>query len=120
MAALNTLRTKGSILLTAVIGISLLAFLLGDGTSLFNNTNTSVGTINGKEVSLKEYATEVELMTTIRQFMTGASSLTTEETEGVQNQVWSKFVSDAVLLPSYKGLGLEVSDVELLDMVNGV
>lgn len=120
MAALNTLRTKGSILLTAVIGISLLAFLLGDGTSLFNSNNTTVGTINGEDVSLKEYATEVDLMTNIRQYMTGASSLNTQETEMIQNQVWNKFVTDEVLFPSFKNLGLEVSDAELLDMVNGV
>lgn len=119
MAALNTLRTKGSILLTAVIGISLLAFLLGDGTSLFNSTNTTVGTINGEDVSLKEYATEVDLMTNIRQFMTNTTSLNSQETEMIQNQVWNKFVTDAVLLPSFKNLGLEVSDAELLDMVNG-
>lgn len=120
MAALNTLRTKGSILLTAVIGISLLAFLLGDGTSLFNKTTIVVGTINDKEVVLKDYATEVELMTNIRQYMTGASSLSTQESEMVQMQVWNKFVADAALYPSMEKLGLKVSDEELLDMVNGV
>lgn len=119
MAALNTLRTKGSILLTAVIGISLLAFLLGDGTSLFQKTTVAVGTINGKEVSIKDYATNVEQMTNIRQYMTGASSLSAEETDMVQSQVWNKFISDAVLLPTYKKLGLNISDAELLDMVNG-
>lgn len=120
MAALNTLRTKGSILLTAVIGISLLAFLLGDGTSLFNNNTITVGKIDGKKVSLKEYATEVDLMTSIRQYMSGASSLSTQESEMIQGQVWNKFVTDAVLIPSYKDLGLEVTNTELLDMVNGV
>lgn len=120
MAALNTLRTKGSILLTAVIGISLLAFLLGDGTSLFQNNTVTVGEINGKKVSLKEYATEIDLMTSIRQYMTGASSLSNQESEMVQGQVWNKFVTDIVLIPTYKELGLEVTNTELLDMVNGV
>lgn len=120
MAALNTLRTKGSILLTAVIGISLLAFLLGDGTSLFNQTTVVVGTVNDKEVILKDYATEVDLMSNIRQYMTGATSLTTQESEMVQTQVWNKFVADAALYPSMEKLGLQVSDEELLDMVNGV
>ena len=119
MAALNTLRTKGSILLTAVIGISLLAFLLGDGTSLFNNNTVSVGTVDGQSINLNNYSTEVELLTNIRQYMSNTTSLSAEESEAVQGQVWNKMVSDIILIPSYSDLGLNVSDDELLDMVNG-
>ena len=119
MAALNTLRTKGSILLTAVIGISLLAFLLGDGTSLFNNNTVSVGTVDGQSINLNNYSTEVELLTNIRQYMSNTTSLSAEESEAVQGQVWNKMVSDIILMPSYNALGLQVSDEELLDMVNG-
>lgn len=120
MAALNTLRTRGSILLTAVIGISLLAFLLGDGTSLFETKTVNVGSVQGQKFSIKDYAMQVDLMSSIRQYMTGVSSLSQQETELVQGQVWSKFIADVALLPSYKNLGLTVSDEELLDMANGV
>lgn len=119
MAALNTLRTKGSILLTVVIGISLLAFLLGDGTSLFNKNTNDVGTVNGEKISYKSYSTEVDLLTNVRQYMTNQTSLSTEETDMVLNQVWNKMVSDIILLPVYKSLGFTISDDELLDMVNG-
>lgn len=119
MAALNTLRTKGSILLTSVIGISLLAFLLGDGASLFSSNVTIIGNVDGKEISLQSYTAEVESLTNIRQFMSGQSSLSTQETEAIQEQVWGKMVTDVAVMPVYKDLGLNVSDDELLDMVSG-
>ncbi len=119
MAALNTLRTKGSLLLTLSIGISLLAFLLMDGASALDSNSTSVGTINGKEVDTKEYATEVELLTTIRQFVTGQSSLTPEQSEMLQGQAWNKFINEIALFPTYDKLGLGVSDNELANLVQG-
>lgn len=119
MAALNTLRTKGSIILTAAIGISLLAFLLGDGQSMLNSKKIVVGTINGNEVTVQEYAMAIDKATSIRQFMTNQSSLTQQESEQVQMQVWYQFMTDLAANPAYNSLGLDVSDAELLDMVNG-
>ena len=50
MATLNTLRTRGGVLLTVVIAVALVAFLLGDLSSLgggYNSKKMRVGTING-------------------------------------------------------------------------
>ena len=48
MASLNTLRTKGGVIVTIVIFVALLAFLIGDvftsGSSLMNSRKMRVGT----------------------------------------------------------------------------
>ena len=54
MATLNTLRTRGGIVVSIVIGIALLAFLLGDfgnqGASAFQERKMRVGEINGEKI----------------------------------------------------------------------
>ncbi|MDR2885714.1 MAG: SurA N-terminal domain-containing protein, partial [Rikenellaceae bacterium] len=53
MASLNTLRTKGGVIVSIVIGISLIAFLLGDLTSaqgLFSGNKMNVGEIAGTSI----------------------------------------------------------------------
>lgn len=64
MATLNTLRTKGGVILAVVIGISLLAFLLGDiassGGSLLNSSKMNVGEINGQSISYDTYSSRID------------------------------------------------------------
>ena len=55
MASLNTLRTKGGVIVSIVIGIALLAFLLGDFMPR-SCSDISVGTINGKKIDYMEYS----------------------------------------------------------------
>ncbi len=119
MAALNTLRTKGSLLLTVVIGLALFAFLIGDGQALLNADGTSVGTINGNEVTTREYSEEVENMTQVRQFMTGQTSLSTQETEMIQDQAWGSFINKLSVVPAYSSLGINVTEDEMIDLSSG-
>ena len=53
MATLNTLRTRGGVIVSIVIGIALLAFLLGDLSSAGNMMNARkmrVGEIDGNKI----------------------------------------------------------------------
>lgn len=119
MAALNTLRTKGGVLLSIIIGISLLAFLLGDGQSLFRSQTINVGEINGEKITHRAFSEAVEQQTTINLFITGKNSLSAEETQAVQEQAWHNFLVQYYLNGEFKQLGMEVSDEELLDMAGG-
>lgn len=123
MAALNTLRTKGGVVLAVVIGISLLAFLLGDLTSssgtLFNSSNMNVGVIDGEKVSVQEYSSEIEKLTLVQQMLTGRESLNEQETESVRTQTWDKIIRAKAFSKSLENLGLLVSDDEQIDMANG-
>ena len=65
MASLNTLRTKGGVIVTIVIFVALLAFLIGDvftsGSSLMNSRKMRVGEINGKNIGYVDFLNEVPI-----------------------------------------------------------
>ena len=67
MATLNTLRTRGGIIVSVVIGIALLSFLLGDfgntGAKLMNDRRMKVGPINGEKLGAADFAEEVDVYT---------------------------------------------------------
>lgn len=123
MAALNTLRTKGGVLLAVVIGISLLAFLLGDlatsGGTLFNSARMSVGEINGEKVSYQEYLSKIEQLNLVQQIITGNDALTEEQSQAVRATAWEQLMRGLSFDESLENLGLTVSDQESIDMVEG-
>ena len=66
MATLNTLRTKFGLVLSILIGLVLVAFILGDQLSMKNRgaqmpEDTTVMTVNGEEVKASKYATYLEM-----------------------------------------------------------
>ena len=66
MATLNTLRTKFGLVLSILIGLVLVAFILGDQLSMQNRgaqmpEDTTVMTVNGEEVKASKYATYLEM-----------------------------------------------------------
>ena len=65
MATLNTLRTKFGVVLSVLIGLVLVAFILGDQLSMKNRgaqmpEDTTVMTVNGEEVKASQYAQYLE------------------------------------------------------------
>ncbi len=66
MATLNTLRTKFGLVLSILIGLVLVAFILGDQLSMQNRgadvaEDVTVMTVNGEEVKASEYANYLEM-----------------------------------------------------------
>ncbi len=122
MATLNTLRTRGGIIVSVVIGIALLAFLLGDLTSaqgLMNSKKMRVGTINGENIGYIEYLNQTDEVTNVIQSMYGRSGLSSEETDQIRQMVWETMVLDYAYKPGFEKMGLEVGEDEQIDMVNG-
>jgi hypothetical protein len=53
MATLNTLRTRGALFLSIIIGIALITFLIDPGmgiTSMFQEGKNRVGAVNGNHI----------------------------------------------------------------------
>ncbi len=123
MATLNTLRTKGGIFLAVIIGISLLAFLLGDlsssGGVLLNSSKMNVGEIDGTKISYQEYLNQIEEVTTVQEIVSNSDLSGEQQTEALRNQAWEQIIRDVVFDNSLENLGLLVSDQEAIDMVNG-
>ncbi len=124
MASLNTLRTKGGVIVTVVIFVALLAFLVGDifssGSTLFNARKMRVGEINGKNISYVDFYKEADYMGNIYKVMRGSDAVSSQEQEMIYDMTWEQFMMRDSYLPGFQKLGLAVQQAEQLDMVDGV
>ncbi|MDO4461161.1 MAG: SurA N-terminal domain-containing protein [Bacteroidia bacterium] len=121
MATLQSLRNRAGIFLTVLIGLALLAFILGDlfnnGNSIFQDNDT-VGKVDGEKIKLQEYQNEIESTENFYK-MTQGISLNDEMQTQLRESVWRQLVSDKILAKVYENAGVDVSANEILDMVAG-
>ncbi len=123
MATLQKLRNRAGILIAAIIGLSIFAFVLQDlltgGKSLFVNSRIQFAEIDGKSVSYQEYADNVEKLAEYYRLRFGLSSLDEQMMEGVREEAWDNIVREYATMSEYKNLGISVPADEVMDMVQG-
>ncbi|MDR2894448.1 MAG: SurA N-terminal domain-containing protein [Alistipes sp.] len=122
MATLNTLRTRGALFLSIVIGVALIAFLLGDLTSassVFQSRRNRVGSINGTNIDYMEFVTASDNLEQVIQTMYGQSSLNAAQQDQVHEMMWEQFLYRYSYQPGYNRMGLGVGEAEMIDMVQG-
>ncbi len=122
MAALQNIR-KHSILLLIVIGVALFAFILGDfltsGSTLFQQSQENIASINGKKLNFREYERRIQEMEDVYKMQTGQSSLNEDLTNQIRESVYESIVRETLLDEQAEALGVKVTAEELFDMVNG-
>ena len=122
MATLNTLRTRGGVIVSIVIGIALLSFLLGDfgtsGANMMNERKMQVGKINGEKVGYTDFSNQLDYRKNVLETLSG-SNLTSEQQDNIQNQVWENMIMEYAWMPGFEEIGLNITETEQLDMING-
>ncbi|MEE0991063.1 MAG: SurA N-terminal domain-containing protein [Paludibacteraceae bacterium] len=120
MATLENIRKRG-VLLSVVIGGSLLAFILGgiDFQTVFGESRTTVASVEGNEISIQEYEARIDEMTTFYQIEMGQSSLDENTTRQVQNSVWNTMLHEQIIGSQCEELGIVVSDDEITKQLTG-
>ncbi len=123
MATLNTLRTRGGVIVSVVIGVALLAFLLGDfgnsGANMMNERKMRVGEIDGEKIGYTRFADQVDYLTNVMEFRMGGNSLTSEQQDQVRDMAWSSLIGEYALQLGMEEAGIAVSENEQTDMVTG-
>ncbi len=123
MATLEKIRNRAGVLVAIVIGMALLAFILGDflnsGGALFSNSQFEIAEISGKSISYQKYQKELNDLTEITKFTSGDNSLDDEDMQRIQEQTWQQLLRQNILDGEYEELGLAISSQELWDMVQG-
>jgi peptidyl-prolyl cis-trans isomerase D len=123
MATLQKIRTQGGLLVAIVIGLALVAFILGDlfqsGSSMFTGGRTEVGSIKGETIQYPDYQRKVEELAEIYRSNTGQSQLDEETWVQVREQTWETMVREKVMGDVYDKLGLTISQDEMFDMLQG-
>ncbi|GAB2786496.1 SurA N-terminal domain-containing protein [Rhabdobacter roseus] len=122
MALINKIREKSGIAVT-VIAISLILFivggdLLGPNSMFGGNNNQTVGEIAGKEIDIKDFQSRLDVMRQNYEAQTGRSA-GEQEIVALREQAWNQLVIDIAYKEEYEKLGLQVTDDELVDMVQG-
>lgn len=123
MASLQTLRNKGGIIVAVIIGLALLAFVLGDmlssGSTLFGNANNNVGQIDDHEVTAIEYGAQINYLTEVQKISTGSETVSEEQTQAIQTQAWEQLVRQYAIEPALAQAGLLVPTAEMAELLSG-
>lgn len=118
MATLQSIRSKGPLLLI-IIGLAMLAFILGDAWKIIrpNQGIQYVGTIAGEDITALDFQDELEVYTDVVKFANQISDITEEEQNSLKDEVWSTMVRTRILENEAKGIGLTVTDAEVRDVI---
>ena len=118
MATLQKIRSKGPLLLI-VIGLAMLAFILGDAWKIIrpNQGVQYVGTIDGTSISAIEFQKELENYTEVVKFANGTNDLTEDQTNSIRDEVWAIMVRNTILQKEADAIGLTVTDAEVREVI---
>lgn len=122
MTSLQRIRNHGALLI-AVVGIAMLAFILGDflnsGSSFFHRSRENVAVIEGNKVHYTEYEAANEQLTEVYKLETGRSDFDEEMTTQLRNQVWSMLVMDYTMRAQAEKIGMAITADELKELCIG-
>lgn len=123
MATLQTIRNRGGLLVSIVIGLALIAFIVGDaltsGSHLLSGDRNQVGEIGGKSISIIDYQNEVAKNEETVKIMNRTGALTDEQQTMIRENTWNKMVMDELMNREYEETGINVSGDELYDLMLG-
>ena len=121
MALINTLRKRMGKIVVGVVAFSMFAFILTDllnSNSVLFGVTTDVGTIDGTTISNQNFQDKVNEFSTNFALNNGRNPLS-EEIDEIQQQVWQSFIFDVIFEKEFDKVGVDVTDAELVDMVQG-
>ena len=122
MATLGKIRNRSGLLLT-VIGVAMLAFILGDFMSSLGSGGGGsiyVGEVLGEDVMRQAYEVKVEeeIENWKSQNQQGVLNQTT--TAQIRSQIWDQYVRDLIMNNEFGKLGIDVSDDEFFELLQGL
>lgn len=116
MATLEKIRSK-SVLLLVIIGVALLAFILGDfftsGRTFFG-TGTTIAKVGNQKIDIHQFQRKMEEAS--RQYQQSGQKI---DQAVLQQQVLNQMLTEALYKQELNDLGLVVTDAELSDAMLG-
>lgn len=118
MATLQSIRSKGPLVVIAV-GVALLAFIAGDAWRVLQpHQSQDVGEVNGETVSAQEYQSMVEEYLDVVKFSSGMTNLSDEQISRLRDEVWTTYVNNKLIEAEAEKLGLTVSKAEVQAIID--
>lgn len=109
--------------MAVIIGVALLAFVLGDmltsGSTLFGSSANDVGQIDSHDVSGTEYGSQINYLTEIQKISSGTETMSDEQSQALQTQAWEQLVRKYAVDPALESVGITVTDAEMAELMSG-
>jgi len=123
MATLEKIRNRAGLLVSIIIGMALLAFVLGDllssGNSLFTNTQYEIAEVAGKSIPLNEYQKKVNNIEEFYKVRMQRNNLDASTMDEIHEMAWENMIHELVMENELKKLGVDISGEELFDLIQG-
>lgn len=115
MAIIGKIREK-SVLLVVIIGLALLAFILGNYEKMSGGTEDvyGYGTVYGEKVNPEKYAAEAQKFVEqdAQQAQQEQKEYTQKEKDASEDKGWNYVVETTILEKEFEALGIDVNDTE--------
>lgn len=122
MAVIGTLRDKMGTWVVVFVFVAIAAFVLGDlfsgNSNILSWGRNSVGEIGGKEISYEEFLAVIQEREATYFLQTGRQP-SDREMPGIRQQAWDLLIARYAIQPQFAEVGVQVSDEEVVDMING-
>ncbi|MBR4803785.1 MAG: SurA N-terminal domain-containing protein, partial [Bacteroidales bacterium] len=117
MAIIGTIR-KHSGIAVAVVGIAIVAFVIGD---VFKRQSSipDLAKIDGETVMNTTFEAKVKDIEERYKRQRGVEQLSNDESFQIREQAWTEILEDKILGKQYKKLGIVVTEKEMADMYVG-
>lgn len=120
MATLQKIRNRAGLLIV-VIGVALLAFIVGDGLrsggTLFQMSNNYALKIDGEKIKAEDYHQRLQELQEAAE--ASGNHLTDEQRMQLNNQLAEEYIQSIALEKEANALGLKVTPEELIALVLG-
>jgi peptidyl-prolyl cis-trans isomerase D len=122
MAFIGSLREKMGTWVVVFVFVAIALFILGDifsgNSNIMNWGRNKVGEIAGKEISIEDYQTAVQ-QREYNFYQSNGYEPGEREKIGIRQQAWDALIAQYAVAPQFAKVGVEVTEAELVDMING-
>ncbi|MBN2610263.1 MAG: SurA N-terminal domain-containing protein [Bacteroidales bacterium] len=123
MATLEKIRNRAGLLVSIIIGLALLAFVLGDmlnsGGSMFSKSQYEIAKVAGKSIPYNDFQEKIDNFIEINKIQSGRSNLDESTLDNIRNVSWEYMIEELIMSDEYEKLGITVTGDELMDMIQG-
>ncbi len=122
MAVLQNIREKCGVLVIVIVGLALLAFLLGDFLSsgrIGHGDDTVIAKINGSKVDYSEWTANYNNHRLFYEVAQQGRNIDANTERSLRESAWNDVLNTYVWSKYYDEVGLGVSDDELEDLLYG-
>jgi peptidyl-prolyl cis-trans isomerase D len=121
MAIINTLRNKAGKIVVVVLTITMASFVLTDlfsNSSLLRGQDRDIAEIEGNEITYEDFQAKVDQLSQLFVLNAGRNPQG-PEVDRIKDQAWQSFLVDLAYDQEYRALGMGISNLQLIDMVQG-